>query len=94
MATKSESRETGGEIGKQLGALVDTYKNITILQLFLAGVPRPAIRATVGVDQNRVTKILKGVKAKGADGEETRPVRRGRRKGRRKVKRKGNRRRG
>ncbi len=57
------------EVGKQLkdisSAILDMnefLQTLLIVQLGLAGVPQRNIRAIVGCDLNRVSKILKQVK--------------------------------
>ena len=42
-----------------LRALTENVQNQTIVHLGLSGIPQQAIRKIVGVDMNRVTKIVK-----------------------------------
>ena len=58
------------DVANQLRELVATLKNLMILQLGLEGVQKQAIRRAVGVNLNRVTKILRNVKPRGANSEQ------------------------
>jgi hypothetical protein len=55
---------TAESIANQLEELAEVLTNLMILQLGLVGVPQRTIRTAVGVDLNRVTRILRGVKPK------------------------------
>lgn len=53
--------------GKQTArpASEDILRDILIVQLALAGLTRHQIRETVGVDMNRVTRVVKYIKRSG-----------------------------
>lgn len=57
--------------GKSTDERTELIRNLLIVQLGLAGVPRHNIRSIAGCDMNRVTKIIKQLNLKKKSNKES-----------------------